>query len=84
MEEVNEIMKLLYQISKDKLVIAVTHNYEQIEPYATIKIRIHDGKLVEDEKLKEQTERKDILTLGRCYALPWIEKIRLGINMVIS
>lgn len=83
-KEANEIMKLLYQISKDKLVIVVTHNYKQIEPYATRKIRMHDRKIVEDEILKEQTERKDTPTLGKCYALPWIEKIRLGINMVIS
>lgn len=79
-EAANEIMKLLHQISKDKLVIVVTHNYEQIEPYATRKIRMHDGKIVEDKKLKEQTERKDTPTLGRCDELPWIEKIRLGIR----
>ena len=79
-EAANEIMKLLHQISKDKLVIVVTHNYEQVEPYATRKIRMHDGKIVEDKKLKEQIERKDAPTLGRCDALPWIEKIRLGIR----
>ena len=48
----NEIMKLLYEISKDKLVIIVTHNYEQAEQYATRKISMHDGKIVMDKKIK--------------------------------
>ena len=48
-----EIMKLLKDISKDKLVVIVTHNYEQVSEYATRKIRMHDGKIIEDKKLQE-------------------------------
>ena len=48
-----EIIKLLSQISKDKLVIIVTHNYEQVEKYATRKIKMHDGKVLEDKKIKD-------------------------------
>jgi len=47
------IAQLLSEISKDKLVIVVTHNYEQFEKYATRKIKMYDGKVAEDEKLKE-------------------------------
>ncbi len=47
------IIKLLRELSKDKLVIVVTHNYEQISEYATRKITMHDGKVLEDKKLKE-------------------------------
>ena len=47
-----EIIKLLSEIAKDKLVIIVTHNYEQVEPYVTRKIKMHDGKILEDKKLK--------------------------------
>ncbi len=46
------IVKLLSELSKDKLVIVVTHNYEQISNYATRKITMHDGKVLEDKKLK--------------------------------
>lgn len=52
------IMELLHDISKDKLVIIVTHNYEQAEPYVTRKITMHDGKITEDSVLK-QTEQAD-------------------------
>ena len=47
------IVKLLSEIARDKLVIVVTHNYEQFEAYATRKIKMHDGKVVEDEILEE-------------------------------
>lgn len=46
------IMELLYEVSKDKLVIVVTHNYEQVEKYVTRKLVMHDGKIIEDKKIK--------------------------------
>ena len=33
----------------------VTHNYEQVEQYATRRIRMHDGKIVEDEVITPTT-----------------------------
>ena len=42
------IVSLLSEISKDKLVIVVTHNYEQFEAFATRRIKMHDGKVVEN------------------------------------
>ena len=45
------IVELLSAISRDKLVIVVTHNFEQFEAYATRKIKMHDGKVVEDERI---------------------------------
>jgi len=54
------IMKLLGEISKDKLVIVVTHNYDQVEEYATRKIKMHDGRIIEDKKLKNVKFIKDI------------------------
>ena len=47
------ILKLLKKISKDKLVIVVTHNLGQIEPFITRKIRLHDGEVVNDETYEE-------------------------------
>lgn len=50
------IMKLLHEISKEKLVVIVTHNYEQVEEYATRKITMHDGKITEDKILTKTKE----------------------------
>ncbi len=43
-----EIMELICRVSKDKLVLIVTHNFDEIKDLATRKIKIHDGKIVED------------------------------------
>ena len=72
-----EIMKLLYEISKNKLVIIVTHNYEQVEEYATRKIRMHDGKILEDITIEKVKETKYV---DKDYGYPkFIEKVKLGI-----
>ena len=45
------VMETLAKVAKDKLVIIVTHNYEQAEPYVTRKLTMHDGSIIEDEKI---------------------------------
>lgn len=53
------IVELLHKVAKDKLVIVVTHNYNQIEKYATRKIVMHDGKIIEDKKILSQEEMEE-------------------------
>lgn len=43
-----QIMELLKEIAKDKLVIMVTHNPELAERYSTRIVRLKDGKIVDD------------------------------------
>ncbi len=43
-----EIIELLYEVSRDKLLIVVTHNFEDFEKYATRHIRIFDGAVESD------------------------------------
>ena len=50
-----QIIKLLKELSKDRLVIMVTHNFDQAEAYVTRKIRIHDGQVVSDVPMNEDT-----------------------------
>ena len=50
----NQIVSLLKELSVDHLVIMVTHNYEQAEPYVTRKVRIHDGQVISDILVNEQ------------------------------
>lgn len=44
-----EVIKLLKEVSKDKLVIIVTHNFQEIEDIATRVIKMHDGRIVSDK-----------------------------------
>ena len=54
------IIKLLKEISKECLVIMVTHNYSQAEPYVTRKIRLHEGMIISDVKVGEEKQTVDI------------------------
>lgn len=42
------IVELLTDIAEDKLVIVVTHNYDQFKDHATRVIKMHDGRIAED------------------------------------
>ncbi len=72
------VIKLLSEIAKDKLVIIVTHNYEQVEKYATRKIEMHDGKVREDINLKEY--KKGSPEIYKFRSLTSANKIRLGLR----
>lgn len=56
-----QVMDLLQEISKDRLIIMVTHNPELAEKYSSRIIRILDGEIKEDSnplsKAQEQVER---------------------------
>lgn len=43
-ESAKDVIEILKKVAKDKLVIIVTHNIEQIEEYATRIIKMHDRK----------------------------------------
>lgn len=47
-ETSKEIMKILKEVAKDRLVIMVTHNPELAENYSTRIVRIKDGKILND------------------------------------
>lgn len=54
-----QIMELIKQISKDRLVIMVTHNDELAKKYSNRIIHLLDGKVIEDNApYHEQTEEK--------------------------
>jgi len=44
-----EIIQLLREISKDKLLIMVTHNFDQVEGIATRHVRVYDGAVESDQ-----------------------------------
>lgn len=61
-----KVMETLGKISKDKLVVIVTHNYEQVEPYVTRKITMHDGRIIEDKKVAHMSSEETAYeSLGR-------------------
>ena len=54
-----EIIDLLKEVSKDKLLIVVTHNFEQVEEHATRHIRIFDGAVESDTAICQPALEND-------------------------
>ncbi|MBO4652593.1 MAG: ATP-binding cassette domain-containing protein [Lachnospiraceae bacterium] len=48
-----EIIALLREVSKDKLLIMVTHSYDQVSEFATRHVRIFDGAVEADQTITE-------------------------------
>lgn len=61
-----QIMELIKEISKERLVIMVTHNPELAERYSTRIVRLLDGRIVEDTNpmTEEEEERETALRLA--------------------
>lgn len=61
-----QVMEILKEISKDRLIIMVTHNPELAEKYSTRIIRVLDGKITDDsaplseEEIKEYRKHEEI------------------------
>ena len=58
-----EIMKLLGNISKDKLVVMVTHNSELASKYSTRIINIEDGAIISDTNPYKSNHNKDDINI---------------------
>ncbi len=78
-----QILDLLKEISKDYLVIMVTHNEEIAEEYSDRIIRLKDGKVVSDtyseETAQMSEEPKD---LKKKKSLPFLTSLKLAFNNV--
>ena len=51
-----KVMELLAQAAKERLVILVTHEFPEAEPYATRHIVLQDGRVIMDAPLREAAE----------------------------
>lgn len=77
-----QIMKLIKEISKDKLVIMVTHNRQLAEEYSTRIVELKDGKLISDSnpitKVEKETETFSI----RKTAMSFLTALKLSFNNI--
>ncbi|KGF08703.1 hypothetical protein HMPREF1635_06675 [Clostridiales bacterium S5-A14a] len=73
------IVELLKDVAEDHLVIVVTHNYDQFEDCASRRIKLSDGRIIEDEII---TPRRDEHKIAAVETKPmtWANKFILGIR----
>ena len=77
-----QIMDLIKEIAKDKLVIMVTHNRELAEDYATRVIELKDGKILSDSKpVKDKENSKDKVTIKKT-VLGYGAALKLSFNNI--
>ena len=78
-----QIMELLKKISKDKLIIMVTHNPDLAEKYSTRVVKILDGKITDDSNPyngeKEDTKAKS----GRT-SMKFLTAFHLSLNNLMT
>ncbi len=53
------IIRLLNEIAKYKCVIVVSHEYDELKDYVTRKIRLKDGRIVEDIQVRINEEKQE-------------------------
>ena len=63
-ETSKEIIELLREISKDKLLIMVTHSFDQVEHVATRHIRVFDGSIESDRVMTENVSAPETISVA--------------------
>ena len=78
-ESAKEVIEILKKVAKNKLVVVVTHNIEQVEEYATRIIKMHDGRIIENTQVKEVKENIKVEE-SKYNKITIFNKYRLGIR----
>ena len=77
-----QIMDLIKKISKDKLVIMVTHNRELAEKYSTRIVELKDGKLKKDSNPVEKEEQENKALVIKKTAMSFWTALKLSFNNI--
>ena len=85
-----QIMEILKEIAKDKLVIMVTHNPELAEEYSTRIVKLRDGKVIDDSMpftapvTKEEVVRKTTVKKGKKTSMSFWTALTLSLNNLMT
>ena len=76
-----QIMDLIKEIAKDRLVIMVTHNPELAETYADRTIKFQDGNIVSDTRPHEERPKADEFKLKKT-SMSFLTALKLSYNNI--
>ncbi len=76
-----QIMELIKEISKDKLVIMVTHNRELAESYATRIVEMKDGELLSDSQPFDFDDKTGSLNISKT-SMSFLAALRLSFGNI--
>lgn len=75
-----QIMELLKEIAKDKLVIMVTHNPELAEQYSTRIVKLLDGEIVSDSNSYQEKEEEAVPQKKKKISMSFFTALSLSFN----
>jgi len=79
-----QIMELIKEIAKDKLVIMVTHNPDLANTYANRIIEFQDGSLIKDSNpIKKEEKTKEKFKIKKT-AMSFVTALKLSFNNIIT
>ena len=79
-----QIMEILKEISKDKLIIMVTHNPELAEKYSTRVIKILDGVITDDSNSYENKDEKIEKAKSGRTSMKFLTALHLSLNNLMT
>ncbi len=85
-----QIMEILKEIAKDKLVIMVTHNPELAEEYSTRIVKLRDGCVIDDSMpftapaAPEEVVRKSSVKKGKKASMSFATALSLSLNNLMT
>ena len=82
-----QVMEILKKISKDKLIVMVTHNGELAEKYSSRIIKILDGLITDDSmpyEYKDRDEEKEIKAKSGRTSMKFFTAFRLSLNNLMT
>ena len=80
-----QVMEILKNISKDKLVIMVTHNPDLAQKYSSRIIKILDGKIIGDsDSVKETSKEEKANNTKRRTSMKFLTALHLSLNNLMT
>ncbi len=80
-----QVMEILKRISKDKLIIMVTHNPDLAEKYSSRIIKILDGKIIDDSNpIKSNKKQKVVAAEKRRTSMKFLTALHLSLNNLMT
>lgn len=76
-----QIMELIKEISKEKLVIMVTHNSDLAKKYATRIIEVKDGEVINDSSPFDKTKNKNNIEIKKT-KMSFLTALKLSFNNI--
>lgn len=77
-----KILELIKEISKNKLVIMVTHNEDLAKKYASRIVRIEDGKIISDSNPLVKSYQQEKINKNKKIKMRFKEALKLSLNNI--